>query len=156
MSGARIGLLLDDLPEIRALNGMLRQMKAVQHAVDQALPANLLGAVHVTQIKNGQATLTAIDGAIATKLAQLVPKIQKLLREQRFEITGIRVQVQLSMRYNSLPQKQISLSGSGSRAIRALAQKLPPSPLKNALDRLGSRAPEDTLYGDDGQPLQRH
>jgi hypothetical protein len=135
----RVGLLLKNIPEMQALNRALRQLTALRNAVLQVLPANLAGAVSVTQTMDGQLILAAVDGAVAAKLLHFVPRIQNILHQQGFEITGIRVQVQLRMPDNPLPQKQIFISEQASTAINTLSERLVASPLKRALKRLGRR-----------------
>jgi hypothetical protein len=58
------------------------------------------------------------------------------LRQQGCEITGIRLKVQVSIRDNPLPRKQISLSVEARNMIDSLTDRLPSSPLKLALNRL--------------------
>jgi len=139
MSDTRIGLLLKTMPEMQSLNRALQQLTALQETILKLLPANLASAITVSQSKDGQLILAAIDGAIAAKLLQLVPRIQSTLHQQGFEITGIRVQVQLRMRDNPLPQKQIFVSEQASIVINALSERLAASPLTVALKRLGRR-----------------
>src|SRR5579864_1420849 len=139
MSETRIGLLLKTMPEMQSLNRALQQLTALQETILSMLPANLASAISVSQSRNGQLILAAVDGAIAAKLLQLVPRIQSTLHQQGFEITGIRVQVQLRMRDNPLPQKQIFVSEQASIVINALSERLAASPLTVALKRLGRR-----------------
>jgi hypothetical protein len=141
MPNTRIGLLFETMPEMQELNRALRQLAALQQVVLQVLPANLAGAINMSQTKDGQLILAVIDGAIAAKVLQVVPRLQKTVHQQGFEITGIRVQVQLRMRDNPLPQKQIFISDQASTLINALSERLAVSPLKSALKRLGRNRP---------------
>ena len=139
MSDTRIGLLLKTMPEMQSLNRALQQLTALQETVLKLLPVNLASAITMSQSKNGQLILAAVDGAIAAKLLQFVPRIQSTLHQQGFEITGIRVQVQLRMCDNPLPQKQIFISEQASIVINALSDRLAASPLTLALKRLARR-----------------
>ena len=87
-------------------------------------------------VKAGELILSANNGAVAAKLKQMAPRILDFLRARGHEITGIRLQVQVSIRDNPLPQKQISLSSEARVAIDSLSQRLDASPLKAALKRL--------------------
>jgi hypothetical protein len=140
MSDKRVGLLLDSLPELQALNRELRQLAALQSALVEVLPGNLATSTTVALEKAGELILFADNGAVAAKLRQMAPRILISLRQRRYEITGIRVQVQVRIRDNPLPQKQISLSVEARKAVDLLSERLDASPLKTALKRLGRHA----------------
>ena len=136
-SESRVGLLLTSLPELQALNRELRQLAELQSTLAQVLPGNLATSTSVALVKTGELILFANNGAVAAKLRQMAPRILDALRARGQELTGIRVQVQVSIRDNPLPQKQISLSSGARRAIDSLSERLVASPLKAALTRLG-------------------
>ena len=137
MSDKRVGLLLNSLPELQALNRELRQLAALQSALAEVLPGNLATSTSVALVKAGELILVADNGAVAAKLKQMAPRVLSSLRQRGYEITGIRLQVQVRIRDNPLPQKQISLSSEARNAIDSLSGQLDPSPLKAALKRLG-------------------
>jgi len=139
MSDKRVGLLLNSLPELQALNLELRQLAALQSALAKVLPGNLAANSSVALVKAGELILSADNGAVAAKLRQMTPRILVFLRHQGFQVTGIRLQVQVGVRDNPLPQKQISLSSDARDAIGLLSDRLDPSPLRTALKRLGRR-----------------
>jgi hypothetical protein len=139
MSDKRVGLLLNSLPELQALNQELRQLAALQSALAEVLPGNLAANSSVALVKAGEVILSANNGAVAAKLRQMAPRILVFLRQRGFQITGIRLQVQVRVRDNPLPQKQISLSPDARDAIDLLSDRLDASPLKTALKRLGRR-----------------
>jgi hypothetical protein len=139
MSDKRVGLLLNSLPELRALNQELRQLAALQSALAEILPGNLAANASVAQLKAGELILSANNGAVAAKLRQMAPRILIFLHHRKFQITGIHLQVQVRVRGNPLPQKQIYLSSDARDAISLLSDRLDPSPLKSALERLGGR-----------------
>ncbi|MBC8007510.1 MAG: DUF721 domain-containing protein [Prolixibacteraceae bacterium] len=136
-SESRVGLLLNSLPELQALNRELRQLAELQSALAEVLPDNLATSTCVALVKTGELILFANNGAVAAKLRQMAPRILDAFRAHGHEITGIRVQVQVTIRDNPLPQKQISLSSGARRAIESLSERLIASPLKTALTRLG-------------------
>jgi hypothetical protein len=137
MSEKRVGLLIDTLPELQALNREIRQLMAMQSVLAEVLPGNLATSASVALVKAGEMILFADNGAVAAKLRQMAPRILISLRQRGYEITGIRLQVQVSIRDNPLPQKQISLSSEARNAIDLLSERLKASPLKAALKRLG-------------------
>ena len=139
MSNTRVGVLLDSLPQLQSLNRELRQLAALQTALAELLPGNLATSSGVALAKAGELTLFADNGAVAAKLRHMAPRILESLRQRGFEITGIHLQVQVRIRDNPLPQKQISLSPEARSAIDLLSERLEASPLKSALKRFGRR-----------------
>ncbi|HEX7812757.1 MAG TPA: DciA family protein [Burkholderiales bacterium] len=145
MNSERIGLLLRQLPELQGLTRQVRRLSALQATLADALPANLAASVALAVSESGELVLYADNGAVATKLKHLAPRILVFLRQRGIEVTGIRVQMQVSIRHNPLPQKQISLSLAGRTALRELAERVDNSPLKLALERLSRRGiPSDS------------
>ena len=139
MSSERIGLLIRQLPELQGLTRQVKRLSALKATLADALPANLAASVALAVSETGELVLYADNGAVATKLKHLTPRILVFLRQRGIEATGIRVQMQVSIRHNPLPQKQISLSPAGCSAIRELAQRVENPPLKSALERLSRR-----------------
>ena len=139
MSSERIGLLLRQLPELQGLTHQVKRLSALQSTLAECLPANLAASTALVVAETGELVLYADNGAVATKLKQLTPRILIFLRQRGIEATGIRVQMQLSIRHNPLPQKQISMSTAGRKAVRELAERVESSPLKAALERLSQR-----------------
>ena len=103
-SESRVGLLLNSLPELQALNKELRQLAELQSTLAQVLPGNLATSTSVALVKTGELILFANNGAVAAKLRQMAPRILDALRARGHELTGIRAQVQVSIRDNPLPQ----------------------------------------------------
>lgn len=139
MGSERIGLLIRQLPELQGLARQVKRLSALQATIADALPANLAASVALAVSETGELVLYADNGAVATKLKHLAPRILVFLRQRGIEATGIRVQMQVSIRHNSLPQKQISLSPAGCKAIQELAQRIANPLLKSALERLSRR-----------------
>mgnify|MGYP001194367513 FL=1 len=133
----RVGLLIDSLPELQALNREIRQLRALQSVLAEVLPGDLATSAGVASVKAGELILFADNGAIAAKLRQMAPRILISLRQRGYELTGIHLQVQARIRRNPLPQKQISLTSGARNAIDLLSERLNASPLKAALRRLG-------------------
>jgi hypothetical protein len=136
MSETRIGLLLDNLPELQPLNREVRQLTILQNALTEVLPGPLATSVTVASAKAGELILSADGGSVAAKLRQIAPRILNFLRQRGYEITGIHIQVQVRIRDNPLPPKQISLGPEARMAIDNLSNQLETSPLKTALRRL--------------------
>jgi len=139
VNSQRIGLLIDRLPQLQGLNRQVRLLLALQDILTEVLPDSLASSTTVALSAADELVLFADNGAAAAKLKQLAPRILIFFRQQGHEVTAIRVQVQVRIRHNPLPQKQISLSPTARQAISELSATLEPSPLKSALERLGHR-----------------
>ena len=88
--------------------------------------------------KGGELVLVSEKRAVAGKLGHMTPRMRIVLQDRGFKINGIRLKVQVSVRDNPLPQKQISLGSEARSAIDSLSERLSPSPLQEALKRLGN------------------
>jgi hypothetical protein len=153
MATERIGTLLYRLPELRALTSGLKRIATLQATLAGALPRNLAASTSLAVSEANELVLYAENGAVAAKLKQLTPRILVFLRQRGIEVTGIRVQVQVSFPHKPLRGKQISLSAAGGNAVRELAKRLEKSPLRLALERLGRRA--QAASNDHEETLQR-
>ncbi|HEV8647220.1 MAG TPA: DciA family protein [Burkholderiales bacterium] len=139
MTSERIGLLIDSLPQLQGLNRQVRRLLALQDMLTEVLPDSLASSTTVALSAADELVLFVDNGAAAAKLKQLTPRILVFFRQRGHEVTAIRVQVQVRIRHNPLPQKQISLSSTARQAISELSATLDASPLKSALERLGRR-----------------
>jgi hypothetical protein len=140
MTADRIGLLFDNLPQLRGLNSEIRKQLALQTVLVEFLPVELGHSATVVASGAGELVLLADNGAVAAKLRQLAPRILNHFRQRGMEANGIRVQTQVSIRHKPLPQKQISLSENARQALLHLSSNLKDSPLKAAIEKLRQRA----------------
>jgi hypothetical protein len=143
MSDTRVGLLLNNLPELQALKRHLANLAVLQRLVADTLPGHLSNSVNVASLKGGELMLATHNGAVASKLRQIAPRIFSLLRQQGYEITGIEIKVQVGMYDKPLPRKKILLGDNACSAVNSLIERLQTSPLKEALKRLASRSAGD-------------
>ena len=139
MKSERIGLLIDRLPQLQGLNRQIRQLLALQEILSEVLPDSLASTTTVALSATNELVLFTDNGAAASKLKQLAPRILIFFRQRGHEVNAIRVQVQVRIAHNPLPQKHISLSPTACQAISELSATLEASPLKSALERLGRR-----------------
>jgi hypothetical protein len=139
VTSERVGSLIDRLPELQGLNRQVRRLLALQSILAEMLPGNLASWTTVAPTATGELVLFADNGAVAAKLRQMAPRILAFFRQRGHEVTGIRVQVQVSIRHNPLPGKQISLGPEACQAILQLSAQLKASPLRAALERLSRR-----------------
>jgi len=136
VNSERIGLLIDRLPQLQVLNRQVRRLLALQDILTEVLPQSLASSTTVALSVADELVLFVDNGSAAAKLKQLAPRILVFFRQQGHEVTAIRVQVQVRIRHNPLPQKQISLGPTARQAISELSATLEASPLKTALERL--------------------
>ena len=122
------------------------RLLSLQRLIDAAVPDNLTRACRVANYKLGVLIIHADNGAVATKLRQLAPRLGEELRSSGLELSEIRVKVQPRDAVPA-PSAGISVSAISNRAkqgLTSLSAELPPdSPLRNALERLLSRASRD-------------
>jgi len=143
MSDTRVGLLLKNLPELQALKQQLANLAALERLVTHVLPGHFSASVHIASFKGGQLVLATDNGAVASKLRQIAPRILNLVRQQRYEITGIDIQVQVRTYDKPLPRNQLLLGPVARSSVDTLVQRLRASPLKEALERLARRGSGD-------------
>lgn len=107
----------------------------------ESAPSALAVASRVANMKAGTLLILADNAAIAAKLRQLAPRLVLHFKERGFEVTGIRVEVQVKP--NKIKDEdevtKRSLPPDAIKEFSALSDVLPASPLKSALDRLVAR-----------------
>jgi hypothetical protein len=91
------------------------------------------------QLDQHTLTLSANNGAIASKLRQMATELAAKLHDNGCEVTVIQVVVQVSAPPYLPPPETRSISPSGKTHLTELAQRLADSPLKEALNRLAQR-----------------
>ena len=91
------------------------------------------------QLDNHTLTLSANNGAIASKLRQMTTELAAKLHDYGCEVTVIQVVVQVNTPPYVRPIESRSVSQSGKTHLTDLAGKLADSPLKDALYRLARR-----------------
>jgi hypothetical protein len=126
---------LDTNPELQALTREAKRLLGLQKLLAELLPSALVSHTTVAAQRAGDLLLFADNGASAAKLKQLAPRLALLLRERGVEVTGIRIQVQVTIPHKPLPKKHFSLGQDARNALIDLARKLPPSPLRAAIEK---------------------
>jgi hypothetical protein len=143
MSDTRVALLLKNLPELQALKQHLANLAALERLLANVLPGHFSASVHIASFKGGELVLATDNGAVASKLRQIAPRILNFLRQQGYEITGIGIQVQVRMYDKPLPRNHLLLGPVARSSVNSLAQRLCVSPLREALERLARHGSED-------------
>ena len=138
----RINSYLDASQELRQLSHKVAQLLVLQRLYEQIAPSALTRASRVLPLERQTLTISADNGAVAAKLRQLAPALVQSFRDNGHEVTAIQVRVQVALSPATYRLPPAAISVAGQQRLIALAQKLPDSPLKNALQRLAKYKPE--------------
>jgi hypothetical protein len=120
------------------------RMIALQKDCAAALPSMFV-STEILQFESGQLVLSTPNAALATKLKQQLPKLQDTLLKLGWQVSAIRLKVQVSKSIIKITTtKQLSLSDRAVDAFAALGEELDASPrnaaLKAALLAMARRA----------------
>lgn len=117
--------------------GALAQLQALWRA---SVPAELRPHAQAAGLKHKRITVLADNGAVAAKLKLIAPSLLKTLQNKGLEVTSIRVEVQVKSARQRRPDTARKINASAAASLLRLAQELPDSPLRAALERLASRS----------------
>jgi len=119
----------------------LEKMAALQADAGRILPG-VFSTCRVLQLREGQLHIAVPNAALATRIRQMLPKLQAGLREKGWPIDGIRIKVQMMSGEDRLPDRPVVQTTMPTQAVQAfaeLAQSLEASPLRDALQSLVKR-----------------
>lgn len=146
MTARNAGFFIGTAPALNKLAGEVRRLDAVQQVVLNTVPAPLFQACRAGVPRAGVLILWAENGAVATKLKQLTPRLLTSFRKERIEVTAIQIRVQAgagARPRQPRPQRILSLESIGY--LKNLGGGLEDSALKQAVLRLaGRREREET------------
>lgn len=143
MSGRKINFYLRSLrqaPEHHRLFSYADKLIAMQHVFMRIAPHPLARRCALGAFVGGELTICADNGAIAAKLRQTLPSLLLKFRSKGYEVTSIRIRVQANYhrmdadKLSNKGKRHIGLDGVGE--LITLANKLPQSPLKTAIEKL--------------------
>lgn len=141
MPTQKIGKLLAASSELQALSVKTRHLMELQQLYITVAPGPLAQASRVKNFRAGTLFLFASNAAVAAKLQQLIPSLLVNIQKQEPQITGIRVEVQVS----DVPDRRVKSPEKHSLPIeiiddfRKLAERVNDPALKSALARLVRR-----------------
>lgn len=150
MPARKIGNLLAQSGQLRALSRQAQRLAELQQVLFEAVPPLLTSATRVKNYRAGTLFLLADNAAVAAKLRQLAPRLLVHVRKREIEATGIQVEVQVKspkFRTGNEVTKR-ALPADAIKDFGELAEALKDSPLKSALTRLVRRrknVPKNTL-----------
>ncbi len=140
MPARKLAQLLDEAPALRAVGEASRHTEQLQRIYLEAVPVELSRTSRISWAGAGVLFVAAGNGAVAAKLRQLAPRILDHFRSQAIEFNSMRIEVQAGSDARSTQRKQHKpLSENALSSIRAAQERIPESPLKSALERLGRK-----------------
>lgn len=111
----------------------------LQAWLDHCTPATLRTPLTVMNLRTGTLVATAPNGALAHRARLAAPKILEALRTREPGITSLRIEVQREFAQPPAPKKEAQLSPVARTSLRQLADSLPESDVRAALERLLDR-----------------
>ncbi len=136
----RIRALFKENTELQALVGHAGELTLLQKIWGSIVPPPLRPFTRAAGIKHRRITVFADNGAVAAKLKLLAPNLLKNLQIKGVEVTSIRVEVQGKADARARANAPRHLSAGAAASLSKLAEKLPDSPLREALERLAKKA----------------
>ncbi|MCM0045483.1 MAG: DUF721 domain-containing protein [Burkholderiaceae bacterium] len=98
-----------------------RRVGQLQAACERLLPT-LFANCRALQIRDGQLQVAVPNAALATRLRQVLPKLQQGLREQGWPVEGIRLKVQLLPSEPERPTRRVDARDLPVTAVDSFAQ----------------------------------
>ena len=132
----RLNSLIASSHTLRLIADKAQQLLALQQHYDQIVPPALRRSSRVIQLDQQTLVIAAFNSAIAAKLRQLAPDIAQNLQQYGHEVTVIQIRVQVGYPPPVATTSPPVLSSTGKHHLNELAQTLPESALKNALQSL--------------------
>jgi hypothetical protein len=126
--------------QIGAWHERMQRESRMTAAVRRLLPRALADRVRVAEAATDTLTLAVPAGAIAAVIRQRLPDLLAGLRREGLNFTQIEVRVQVKAYPRPEPKKSMNQAPRPSAApLRALADDLPPGPLRDAVAKLARR-----------------
>lgn len=135
-AGQPVSDWLGHLTADNAIARHARRLMALQPLVDRCAPAGLRVPLTVANFRDGTLVLTAPNGALAHRARLAVPTLLTALQRLEPAVRVIRVEVQRTFREPKPPRKTAVLSPTARESLQGLADTLPDSDVKSAVQRL--------------------
>ncbi|MEC4719196.1 DciA family protein [Noviherbaspirillum sp. CPCC 100848] len=119
--------------KMAALLPAVKRMAALQQDCRAVLPA-VFDVCSVVQFDAGQLVFSIPNAALAARLKQQLPKLQEALLQRGWQVSAIRLKVQLrKLVERPRPVKQLKLPSQALSALASLRESLEDSPQNEAL-----------------------
>jgi hypothetical protein len=139
---SRLDRVLSGEGDLQPLVAKTRDLRALAGLVQGFLSADLAPEARVANLKEGELTILAASSAAAAKLRLIAPALCRLLQERQWQVNSVSVRVQPNLARGQQLQasgrkgKNVQLSTRALAALRALHERLEPSPARDALAKL--------------------
>ena len=136
-----IGKLLGATEELKALSARMRRLRELQTLYLRSAPRELASASRVKNLRAGTLLISAENAAVAAKLKQLAPTLLALIRKTEAEVTGLRIEVQVSgaVHERVVKSRKKPLSLDAIQKFDELASRVEDRGLKTAIAKLVQR-----------------
>ncbi|HZM33250.1 MAG TPA: DciA family protein [Burkholderiales bacterium] len=136
----KLGRILAAEGELQPLITKARDLRALSGLVQVFFPEDLARQVRVANYKEGELVLTAASAAAGAKLRLLAPTLSHFLSQHRWQVNSVSVRVQPNAsQTRGGSQKTATFSTHTINSLRALHDRMAPSPARDALRRLLAR-----------------
>ncbi len=136
----RLNLIFGREPGLKRISAQAARLSATQKTWAAIAPPPFNQQCHTGLVHDGQLTLYTSSGAVAAKLKLLIPNLLKKMQKHGLEVTSIRVEVQVKSQPRARTRMRLPLSRNAAQKLLEFADKLPDSPLQQALKRMAKRA----------------
>ena len=145
MSAHKINFYLKSSDSLRSLTQAAQRNAELHRVLVNGAPPALTQACCVKRLHDGTLTLLAENAAIAAKLKQLAARLLDCYQKQRWQVTAIRIEVQVSEPAPTPPAKREPkrLSIETIENLEKLSTQIEDLPLKAALARLAAHQRDD-------------
>src|SRR5215213_518224 len=136
-----IGKLPGATEELKALSARMRRLRELQKLYAGSAPRELASASRVRNYRTGKLFVSADNAAVAAKLKQLAPTLLASIRKTEAEVTGLRIEVQVSgaLHERVAKSRKKPLSLDAIHKFDELAERVENEGLKSAIARLVRR-----------------
>lgn len=113
------------------------RLLSISRIWESVAPKELARSCRVGHLKDGVLTLYASNGALASKIKHLAPRLMAQLQGRGCQVNGIRVEVQVtvpSLGPGKAPKRSVPAQGLDS--LEKLEHELPESDLKRAITNM--------------------
>ena len=137
----RIGDVIASSGDLKSLARQAQRLRDLEQLLFESTPVALARASRVANLKAGTLVVLADNAAVAAKLRQLAPSLLLHLNKRGFEVTVLRVEVQVKA-HKIKAEDDVTARALPPDAIEdfaRLSEALPDSPLRTAVARLVAR-----------------
>jgi len=141
MPAHKINFYLNSSDRLRSLTQEAQLIAELHRVLMNTAPPELTQACRVKQLRDGTLTLLAENAAIAAKLKQLTARLLASYQKLRWQVTSIRIEVQVRDAATAPVSKRDPkrLSIETIENLENLADQMEDSPLKRALTTMTER-----------------